>query len=300
MPTPRAFAGWRSLSRSGATSDVPCRSIGTLVSIPCSTQELSSCLRTFVLDVAHFRLRPAPLIVCVVIHLREPERGFRNPYLRDLAPFARNACRRIALPSLCSLGRLVAENCFHNFRRVSRALPAMEWIPMHGCDPAYRFRVPPRHPAIAPRCRVNGRGVRNGETARAPRFPRPVLSFDQSEPSIREESDPRYVRPTTATDTADTRTHASYGYRTRRGFPRVFDASRAFTTHNALPRLDPFHPTAFSSEGEAMFSADPTTHGRVVPSSPLLTSPSPRLRRCDSLRNAPCSSSAKADSIAHS
>jgi hypothetical protein len=86
MPTPRAFAGWRSLSRSGPTSDVPCRSIGTLMSIPCSTRELSSCLRTFVLDVAHFRLRPAPRIVCVVIHLREPERGFRNPYLRDLDP----------------------------------------------------------------------------------------------------------------------------------------------------------------------------------------------------------------------
>jgi len=105
MPTPRAFAGWRSLSRSGPTSDVPCRSTGTLVSIPCSTRELSSCLRTFVLDVAHFRLRPAPLD-CV--RRDSPTRArarFRNPFLGDLAPFARNVCRRIALPSLCSLGR---------------------------------------------------------------------------------------------------------------------------------------------------------------------------------------------------
>jgi hypothetical protein len=41
----------------------------------------------------------------------------------------------------------------------------------------------------------------------------------------------------------------------RPGFPGALDASRVFTTRNALPRLDSVHPTAFSSEGEAMFSA---------------------------------------------
>lgn len=179
MPTPRAFAGWRSLSRCGPISDVPCRSIGTRVSIPCSTRELS-------IVSSHFRARrralsiaTAHLIVCVVIHLREPERGFRNPYLGDLAPSLGTPV--VVSRCHCFVHSVdLSPKLFSQPQRVSRALPAMEWIPMHGCDPAYRFRVPPRHPAIAPRCRVNGRGVRNGETARAPRFQRPILSFDQS------------------------------------------------------------------------------------------------------------------------
>lgn len=146
------------------------------MSIPCSTRELSSCLCTFVLDVAHFRLRPAPRIVCVVIHLREPERGFRNPYLRDLAtsletPVVVSRCHRFVRS--VHLSPRIVFTTSTGFP----ALPAMEWIPMHGCDPAYQFRVPLGHPAIAPRCRVNGRGVQNGETARASRVPRPDLVF---------------------------------------------------------------------------------------------------------------------------
>jgi hypothetical protein len=93
-------------------------------------------------------------------------RSFRSERLSScraaITLFARSTCRRESLSRL---------------RRVFRALPAMEWIPMHGCDPAYRFRVPLGHPAIAPRCRVNGRGVQNGETARASRDPRPDLVF---------------------------------------------------------------------------------------------------------------------------
>jgi len=252
--------------------------------------DAKSCHRVFALSCSTsrtFDCDPHHLIVCVVIDLREPERGFRNPCLRDLAPLARNACRRIALPSLCSLGPLVIEHRFHDFRWVSRVLPAMEWIPMHGCDPAYRFRAPLGHPAICtplPRQRP-----RSSEWLDR-------LSFTIS----REEFDPRYVRPTIATDTADTRTHASYGYRMRRGFPRASDASRVFTTRNTLPRLDSFHPAALSSEGEAMFSAGSTTHGRVVPSSPLLTFLSPPFRTNDPLRNVRRSSSAKIDSTAHS
>lgn len=286
MPTPRAFAGWRSLSRSGPTSDVPCRSIGTFVSIPCSTRELSSCLRTFVLDVAHFRLRPAPLD-CV--RRDSPTRArarLSKTFLREIAPLARNACRRIALPSLCSLGLLFAEDVFTTSAGFPRAS-------CDGMDSDARLR---------PRTTVSRTPLPPRDCTPLPRQ-RPRSSEWLDRPSFtiaREEFDPRYVRSTTATDTADTRTHASYGYRTRRGCPRAFDAPRVFTTRNALPRLDSFHPTAFSSVGEAMFSAGSTTHGRVVPSSPLLTFPSPRLRTCDPLRNACRSDSAKVDSIAHS
>jgi hypothetical protein len=153
MPTPRAFAGWRSLSRSEPTSDVPCRSIGTFVSIPCSTRELSSCLRTFVLDVAHFRLRPAPLD-CV--RRDSPTRArarLSKSFLREIVPLARNACRRIALPSLCSLGPLFAEDCFHNFDGFSARFLRWNGFRCTAATPhngfAYPFATPRLHPAAA-------------------------------------------------------------------------------------------------------------------------------------------------------
>lgn len=199
MPTPRAFAGWRSLSRSGPTSDVPCRSTGTLVSIPCSTRKLSSCLALACSTSRTFDCDPHHLIVCVVIHLREPELGFRIPCLRDLAP--------------CS-ERLSSYRAAIAFFALLPALPTMEWIPMHGCDPAHRFRAPLRHPAIdTPLPRQRPRSSEWSDR----------LSFTGAF-RRREEFDPRCVRPTTATDTADTRTHASYGYRMRPSFLGAFDA----------------------------------------------------------------------------
>jgi hypothetical protein len=180
MPTPRAFAGWRSLSRSGPTSDVPCRSIGTLTSIPCSTRELSSCLRTFVLDVAHFRLRPAPLIVCVVIHLREPERGFRNPYLGDLAPFARNVCRRVALPSLCSLGPLVAENRFHDFDGFPARFLQWNGFRCTAATPHTSFAYPLATLRLHPAAASTAEEFRMVRPPELHELHDPIWSFDQS------------------------------------------------------------------------------------------------------------------------
>jgi hypothetical protein len=180
MPTPRAFAGWRSLSRSGPTSDVPCRSMGTLTSIPCSTRELSSCLRTFVLDVAHFRLRPAPLIVCVVIHLREPERGFRNPYLRDLAPFARNVCRRVALPSLCSLGPLVAENRFHDFDGFPARFLQWNGFRCTAATPHTSFAYPLATLRLHPAAASTAEEFRMVRPPELHELHDPIWSFDQS------------------------------------------------------------------------------------------------------------------------
>lgn len=142
MPTPRAFAGWRSLSRSGPTSDVPCRSIGTLVSIPCSTRKLSSCLCTFVLDVAHFRLRPAPLN-CV--RRDSPTRArarFSKSLFKGPRSFARNACRRIALPPLCSLGlpNASCDGMDSNVRLRPRTSVSRTPLPPRNCTPLPRQR----------------------------------------------------------------------------------------------------------------------------------------------------------------
>lgn len=110
--------------------------------------------------VSHFRARRRALSIATrtldCVRRDSPTRArarFSKSFFRGPRSFARNAYRRIALPSLCSLGPLVAENCFHNLSGFPARFLRWNGFRCTAATPrtgfAYLLATPRLHPATA-------------------------------------------------------------------------------------------------------------------------------------------------------
>jgi hypothetical protein len=136
---------------------------------------------------SHFRARRRALSIATrtanCVRRDSPTRArarFSKSLFKGPRSFARNACRRVALPSLCSLGPLVAENRFHDFDGFPGRFLQWNGFRCTAATPHTSFAYPLATLRLHPAAASTAEEFRMVRPPELHEFQDPTWSFDQS------------------------------------------------------------------------------------------------------------------------